>query len=247
MEKTKILSINTLKIIGLISMVFDHIGMILFPEIFFFRIIGRIAYPIFAFALVEGCFYTRNRLKHFSLIFIMAILIQVAYYIVIRDYSLSIFMIFSFSIILIYLFDFIYDKTVEIYSEENENKKKSFLLWFVGVFTFILLISLIMAFDIMTPYVAPSYGYQGVLIPLIVYIVMRFNNHKLYPSYLVLTILLIMMALVRNEYYNFYTLLAVPFLLLYNGTRGKYNLKYLFYVFYPVHILIIYGISLLIK
>ena len=72
-------------------------------------------------------------------------------------------------------------------------------------------------------------------------------NHKLYPSYLVLTILLIMMALVRNEYYNFYTLLAVPFLLLYNGTRGKYNLKYLFYVFYPVHILIIYGISLLIK
>ena len=99
MEKTKILSINTLKIIGLISMVFDHIGMILFPEIFFFRIIGRIAYPIFAFALVEGCFYTRNRLKHFSLIFIMALLIQVAYYIVIRDYSLSIFMIFSFSII----------------------------------------------------------------------------------------------------------------------------------------------------
>ena len=122
MNKIKILNINTLKIIGVISMLFDHIGVFLFPNIFLFRLIGRIAYPIFAFALVEGCFYTKNRLKHFLVIFIMAILIQVAYLIAMKDYSLSIFMIFSFSIILIYLFDFIYDKTIEIYNEENENK-----------------------------------------------------------------------------------------------------------------------------
>ena len=247
MSKLKILSINTLKIIGLISMVFDHIGMMLYPGIFFFRIIGRIAYPIFAFALVEGCFYTKNRLKHFLTIFIMAILIQVVYYIAMKDYSLSIFMIFSFSIILIYLFDFIYDKTMEIFNEENENKTKSYLLWILGIFSFIALIGSIIMLDIMTPYVSPSYGYQGVLIPVIIYIIMRFNNHKLYISYLVLAVLLALMAVTRKEYYNFYTLLAIPFLLLYNGLRGKYNLKYLFYVFYPAHILVIYGISLLIK
>lgn len=246
MDKIKILNINTLKIIGLISMLFDHIGVFLFPNIFLFRLIGRIAYPIFAFALVEGCFYTKNRLKHFLVIFIMAILIQVAYLIAMKDYSLSIFMIFSFSIILIYLFDFIYDKTIEIYNEENENKNKSILMWILAVFLFILLIGSVVMLDIMTPYVAPSYGYHGVLIPVIIYIIMRLNNHKLYVSYVALAILLIFLALMRHEYYNFYTLLVIPFLLLYNGSRGKYNLKYLFYVFYPVHILIIYGISLLI-
>jgi hypothetical protein len=40
-------------------------------------------------------------------------------------------------------------------------------------------------------------------------------------------------------------LAAVPLLALYNGKRGKYNLKYLFYIFYPTHLVAIYVISLL--
>jgi len=33
---------------------------------------------------------------------------------------------------------------------------------------------------------------------------------------------------------------ALPFIILYNGERGRYSLKYLFYVFYPLHIWILY-------
>jgi hypothetical protein len=34
--------------------------------------------------------------------------------------------------------------------------------------------------------------------------------------------------------------IAIPILYFYNGERGKLNLKYLFYVFYPLHLLIIF-------
>ena len=45
------------------------------------------------------------------------------------------------------------------------------------------------------------------------------------------------------EAMQFYSLLAIPLLMLYSEKRGRLNLKYFFYVFYPVHILVLEGIS----
>ena len=39
---------------------------------------------------------------------------------------------------------------------------------------------------------------------------------------------------------------AVPFIALYNGKRGKRKMKYLFYIYYPAHLVVIYGLSLLV-
>ena len=50
-------------------MLVDHIGYILLPEAAFLRYIGRLAMPIFAFFIGEGCLYTRNRKKYFTRIF----------------------------------------------------------------------------------------------------------------------------------------------------------------------------------
>ena len=44
-----------------------------------------------------------------------------------------------------------------------------------------------------------------------------------------------------------YSLLALPLLLLYSGRRGKMRLKYFFYVFYPVHMIALYGVKLLLE
>ena len=63
--KFGIFSNNVLKIIACITMLLDHMGFILFPQYPIFRIIGRIAFPIFAFLLAEGCYYTKNKLRHF--------------------------------------------------------------------------------------------------------------------------------------------------------------------------------------
>ena len=54
------LSQEGLKVIACISMLVDHIGAMLFPELAWLRIIGRLAFPIYCFLLVEGMKYTRN-------------------------------------------------------------------------------------------------------------------------------------------------------------------------------------------
>ena len=246
MEKTKLLSGNILKILGCIFMLIDHLGAILFPDLFILRAIGRLAYPIFAFMISEGCFYTRNRLKHFLLIFIMAIFIQVVYYFALKDYSLSIFMAFSISIILIYLYDYIHKATSQILESEDKSTK-SFILWILAVISFILVIAFTIIIDALTPYLKASYGFQGVLIPVVVYIVMKLTNRSLLISLLVMSVALMISALMRVEYYNLFGLLSVLLLFLYNGKRGKYNLKYFFYIFYPAHLAIIYLIYLLIN
>ena len=55
------LSGNSLKIIAAIAMTVDHIGVVIFPNFAILRIIGRIAFPIFAFMIAEGCRYTKKQ------------------------------------------------------------------------------------------------------------------------------------------------------------------------------------------
>ena len=59
-------------------------------------------------------------------------------------------------------------------------------------------------------------------------------------------IILLARALLYGEY-RWFALLAVPLLMLYNSERGKANLKYLFYIFYPTHLVVIYLLGLLIR
>jgi hypothetical protein len=47
--------------------------------------------------------------------------------------------------------------------------------------------------------------------------------------------------------YQHYALLSLPFLLCYSGKRGKGNLKYFFYIFYPVHLAVLQGIAMVLN
>ena len=90
------LSGNVLKIIAAISMVIDHIGVMFFPYVKIYRILGRLAYPIFAFMIAEGCKYTKNQLKYFFTIFVFAVVIQLVYYLYSKDTYMSILITFLF-------------------------------------------------------------------------------------------------------------------------------------------------------
>jgi hypothetical protein len=70
-----------LKIIALTSMVVDHIGVLIFPEVLWFRVIGRVAFPLFAFLAAEGARHTHNRLKYLLRLGFFAVVSQVPYYI----------------------------------------------------------------------------------------------------------------------------------------------------------------------
>ena len=45
---------NQLKIIAMVSMLFDHVGKELLPQYTVLQIIGRLAFPIFAYMIAEG-------------------------------------------------------------------------------------------------------------------------------------------------------------------------------------------------
>lgn len=70
-EKIRVLSGAQLKNIAFLSMLLDHINKaLIYPNLDggalsvisdIFNVIGRIAFPLFAFLLVEGFFKTRNR------------------------------------------------------------------------------------------------------------------------------------------------------------------------------------------
>ena len=80
------ISINKiqLKYIALLAMLLDHIAMffysyISYPCYILFRVIGRLAAPIFCYSLVEGYFYTSSKMKYGVRILIFAIISQFAY------------------------------------------------------------------------------------------------------------------------------------------------------------------------
>lgn len=67
--KFGILNGNHLKLIAAFTMLLDHAGILLFPRVTLFRILGRLAYPIYAYMIAEGCRYTRNKLRYFLMVF----------------------------------------------------------------------------------------------------------------------------------------------------------------------------------
>ena len=82
---------------------------------------------------------------------------------------------------------------------------------------------------------AVDYGLPGALLPVLIYSAGTKG-------------LLLGLALVALQYggVQWMAFLAVPLLLLYNGQRGKARLGRLFYWYYPAHLVVIYGISLII-
>lgn len=55
---------SQLKIIALIAMTCDRVGKILLPQIGILQIVGRLAFPIFAYMIAEGCVHTKSKKRY---------------------------------------------------------------------------------------------------------------------------------------------------------------------------------------
>ena len=73
------LSTFQLKWIAIITMLIDHIGAVLFPYELGYRIIGRIAFPIFCFLIVEGFSHTRDVRRYMVRLGIFALISELPY------------------------------------------------------------------------------------------------------------------------------------------------------------------------
>ena len=89
-----LLSGNALKLLAAPFMTADHVGLMFFPGIEAFRILGRLAYPVFAYMIAEGCKYTRDRKRYFLMLFGLATACQVVYFLF--DGSMYLSILFTF-------------------------------------------------------------------------------------------------------------------------------------------------------
>ncbi|MBC8588261.1 TraX family protein [Paratissierella segnis] len=106
------MSTTTLKIIAVISMIIDHIGLS-FPDMpVIFRWIGRISAPLFIFCLVWGFEYTSNIKKYISRMYISSVLMGILNYFISvlhlknsRLIGMNIFRVLFIILIIVWLYD----------------------------------------------------------------------------------------------------------------------------------------------
>lgn len=219
------LSNNQLKILAMIAMTLDHLGIVLFPEVEWMRLVGRLAFPIFAYMIAEGCYHTKSMWRYLGSMALLAFVCQVVYFFAMNSLYMCIIVTFSLSIALIGLLQF---------SQAN----KSFftqLLFVAGVATAYYICHMLpkqvgYGFRI-------DYDFIGVMIPVCLYAA-KDRAGKLSVLILGLTC----MATIYGGA-QWWSLLAVPLILLYNGRRGKWRMKWFFYLFYPAHLVVIQGIG----
>ena len=70
---------NLLKVVAMAAMLLDHAGKMLFPQYPVFRILGRLAFPIYAYCLAMGSVYTKHPLQYVSRMILLALISQPLY------------------------------------------------------------------------------------------------------------------------------------------------------------------------
>lgn len=245
---------NVLKIIACLSMLIDHFGLMFYPNIVVFRAIGRLAMPIFAYCIGGGVLKTRNKLKYFLRVFILGVICQLFY---IGDelvtnheinefsnsFHLNILLTFSLSIAICSAY-VNFSESVE----RGDDAKRQAIYFLIFAISVIAALGLNVLFEnsvkIFGYMVTLDYKIQGTLLPLFA-VMIKDDGIKQKAIFTVGVIFFTAMC-AMNYSYAYYALLSLPIIWLYNGKRGKLNLKYAFYLFYPIHLGALYLISIII-
>lgn len=230
----KIINSNILKIIAIITMLIDHIGAFLYPNIIILRVIGRISFPIFSFCIAEGLYYTKSISKYCLRLTMFAIISQIPYVVLIGAfYKLNILFTFLVSIYLIVL--------LKNYLAKNKTIEN-----YISLAVFFLSMIIVLVCE---PLGIFDYGIFGVLITISFY----FFREKLVFKNIVFVTLIIFMVVENIILLGFsfgtiiqlVSILDVILFIFYNGQRGNVKLKYFFYIFYPVHLALLIIIKIL--
>ena len=215
------LTSNQLKLLAMLTMTLDHIGVQMFPGVLWLRIVGRLAFPIYAYMIAEGCAHTRNRRKYLLQMAGLALLCQLVYFFAMGSLFQCILVTFTLSILLIYACD-------------TGSRPLTALALLGMAFVTVALPRMLPGTDF-----ALDYGFFGVLVPVAAYLGKTHREKLLFTAGA-----LVALAWSVGDI-QWYSLAALLPLALYGGQRGKGRMKWLFYLYYPLHLAAIYGISLL--
>ena len=234
-DRIRGLSSYQLKWIAVVSMMTDHIGMIFYPEMTLFRYIGRIAFPVFAFLLVEGFFYTRDVVRYLVRLGMFAVLSEIPYDLVFQGSVLE----FSHQNIFFTLF-------LSVFMMYHLSMPGNWKVRCVKLFMAMWVASILHV----------DYSYMGIFLVFIYYemhrcgmTVAKDNEERFRADDSVNDMIdnRRKFWFLLSGIWNFlwpgklqrYGTLAMPVILLYNGEHGRKS-KYFFYVLYPGHLILIY-------
>ncbi len=225
---------NSIKLIATIAMLIDHITYIftygfaiLEPytaEWFILRLPGRITAPIMCYFVAEAFFYTSNKKRYALQLLILAALSHFPYVLMFEATWWK-----TTTVIWGFFLGFI-----ALWIVKNDKVKLPLKL--LTVFS-CLALSLVATYDTLTVLWILFFGiYRGNLMKQVV----SFALVCLFGG--ISSIFALLLANGWNSWYSVAMLFAIWFILLYNGKRGKKSLvsKYGFYVFFPLHHLILY-------
>lgn len=237
------LSGTTLKLIAAVSMLIDHIGVILFPAVPVLRVIGRLAFPLFAFMIAEGADYTRNKLRYFLMVLVLGVLCQAVYFAVGGEPYMNVLITFAIAILLIYALQY-----------AKRTLLREGATWAARILACALPILATGATYVFCRFVTVDYGFVGCTMPLLAALPSfrgmeapaRLTRIDTIPIRAMMLIVGLVPLCIQNWPVQLSSLLAIPLLFLYSGKRGRLRMKYFFYVFYPLHLALLYGIHMLI-
>ncbi len=236
---------STLKMIALVTMLIDHIGAgilgrylsmyginsldtsqaeaveqwmaqygSLYSTYVIMRMIGRLAFPIYCFLLVEGFTHTKNQLQYANRLLLFAAISEVPFDLMVKGKILE----FEHQNVFFTLFLGLMAMYGIQWAEEHEvwgNFKKQLCKFAVTI-----------ACMAVAQMITTDYAAIGVLCITALYL---FRKKKLYQ---------VMAGCIAFSWEMTAPLAFIP-IWFYNGKRG-WNLKYFFYLFYPVHLLLLY-------
>ncbi len=209
-----------LKAIALTTMIIDHYGAIFQGDIIIYRIIGRLAFPIYCFLLVEGYFHTSNLKGYARRLLIFALISEIpfdlAFYNGIGFVHQNIFFTLFIGLAAIYFID---------------NKEK-----YKFDSTLVIIIAAVIATLLRT-----DYQFIGVI-----YIFAFYKAKSLPKERRLLSTGVIMFAMnMAAGWLQQFSLLALGLIYFYNNEEGRKN-KFIqlgFYIAYPLHLMIFYLIN----
>lgn len=218
---------SALKVIAVLSMVADHCtyylmehGTLLYEVM---RCFGRIAFPVFAFLIAEGFQHTRNRMKYFLQLLGFAVISEVPWYLLNgADGTHNVLFTLALGVMALAAFEAL--KKDDILFGAVILSIAGFATWF-GV----------------------DYEWRGILMMVVFYLFGNVSNPS-FPSGRKAQIICSFPLMMHYGIVG--ALLACLVIACYNGTRGFIHgqvVKYGFYAFYPVHLILLFYIISMLK